>query len=155
MKSGQFSRVRSILVPVDGSQPSLDALAAACDIARECKAAVSVFHVIEVPRSLALDAEMGSEIERGEQILTDAEAVAREHRIKLEGELLKARQAGHAIVDEAKECGVDAIALGLGYEQPAGKFELGEFPRYVLQHALCDVWLFRYAPSNGSAEAPA
>lgn len=150
-----LGHVKSMLVAVDGSPSSYNALAIACDIARRNKATVSVLHVIEVPRSLPLDADLGPEVERGESILIRAEEVADEHDIQLEGELLQARQAGHAVVDEAAEAGVDAIIVGLEYHRPYGRFQLGRLPQYILENALCEVWLFRYAPPEEETGASA
>jgi len=141
-----FRAVRSILVAVDGDTASVNAVAASCDIARHTKAAVSLLYVIEVPRSLPLDADLGLEVEQAERSLAIAESVAAKHKVKLEGQIIQARQAGHAIVDEAVESGADAIALGLAFERPFGKFQLSEATEYVLEHAPCEVWLFRYAP---------
>jgi nucleotide-binding universal stress UspA family protein len=138
--------IKSILVAVDGSDASYNALATVCDIARNTKAQVSVLHVIEVPRALPLDADLPGEAERGENVLTHAEQLCGAHRVKAHGELVQARQAGVAIVDEATAGDVDAIALGLGFQQPYGRFQLNEVSQYVLEHAPCDVWLFRYAP---------
>ncbi len=140
--------VRSILVPVDGSDASYNALATVCDIARNTKAQVSALHVIEVPRAQALDADLPAEAERGEAVLERAEELAGDHRVKLHGELLQARHAGPAIVDEATAGKVDAIAMGLGAGGPFGRFQLDETAEYVLEHAPCDVWLFRYAHSK-------
>lgn len=145
--------IRSILVAVDGSDASLNALATACDIARQVKASVSLLHVIEVPRSLALDADLGVEAEHGEDLLARAEEVAGRHKVKIEGQLLQARQAAHAIVDEAVEAGVDVIVLGLSYQRPFGKFQLDEVSEYVLENAPCGVWLFRYPPQEGDGAA--
>src|SRR5437762_1987959 len=59
--------VRSILVPVDGSPASMDAVTLACSIARKNKGKVYAVHVIEVKRSLPLDAELSEEATNGEQ----------------------------------------------------------------------------------------
>ena len=102
-----LSGVRSILVPVDGSPASMDAVTLACSIAKKNKGKVYAVHVIEVKRSLPLDAELSEEATNGEDVLIHAERVAHEADFKIEGELLQAREAGHAIVDEALERGVD------------------------------------------------
>ena len=91
-----LGHVKSMLVAVDGSPSSYNALAIACDIARRNKATVSVLHVIEVPRSLPLHADLGPEVERGESLLTRAAELADEHALQLEGEPSQARPAGPA-----------------------------------------------------------
>ena len=135
-----------LLVPLDGSDAAWGALDAACAFARLHRASVSSLYVIEVPRTLPLDAELEQDFDRGEEILRRAEEVARAHKVRADGSLCQARQAGHAIVDEAIEKGADAIVVGVGYERPYGRFRLGQLPQYVLAHAPCEVWLFRYPP---------
>jgi len=132
------------MVPVDGSDASMDAVALACDLARKNKGKVYVVHVIEVKRSLPLDAELEPEAATGESVLAQAEEVARAHDFEVEGELLQAREAGHAIVDEAIERGVNLIILGIPYPAPFGEFQLGRMPQYVLRSAPCEVWLCRH-----------
>jgi nucleotide-binding universal stress UspA family protein len=104
---------------------------------------VHVVHVIEVRRALPLDADLSSEAQRGEQILTQAEATARRQDFEVEGDLLQARDAGHAIVDEAIERQADAIVIGVPFRRPFGDFELGRVPSHVLRNAQCEVVLLR------------
>jgi nucleotide-binding universal stress UspA family protein len=59
------------------------------------------------------------------------------------GELLQARDRGHAIVDEAADRQVDAIVMGVGFERTLGEFHVGTAAQYVLTHAPCQVLLYR------------
>ncbi|MDE3096419.1 MAG: universal stress protein [Chloroflexota bacterium] len=136
--------VRAILVPVDGSPASMGAVALACSIARRNKGKVYAVHVIEVKRSLPLDADLAEEASSGEDVLTRAERVAAEADFKLEGELLQAREAGHAIVDEAMERNVDLILMGAEHKAPLGEYQMGRLTQYVLKTAPCSVWLWRH-----------
>jgi nucleotide-binding universal stress UspA family protein len=138
------SHAHSYLVALDGSDAAYAALGSACDLAKRTKATVAVLYVIEVPRSVALDAELENEVERGEGILAHAERIAADHGIPVQADLIQARQAGHAVVDEAIDRGVDAIVLGVEYHRPLGQFTLGRLPLYVLEHAPTQVWLIRY-----------
>ncbi len=147
-KAEDLHQLDRLLVPVDGSDASYQALGSACDMAKLHRAKVASLYVIEVPRSLPIDADLRSEFDRGEQILSRAEEVARAHKVKLDGSMCQARQAGHAIVDEAIEADIDAIVVGVDYERPYGRFRLGRLPQYVLAHAPCEVWLFRYTPPD-------
>jgi nucleotide-binding universal stress UspA family protein len=135
--------VREVLVPCDGSSASYEALAQAIGVAKRNKGHVFVVHVIEVKRTLPLDADMVEEAQRGEEILSEAERLAEELDFKIEGELLQAREAGHAIVDEAIERKIDAIVLGTDYKRPFGEFQLSRTTQYVMKHAPCQVWVYR------------
>jgi nucleotide-binding universal stress UspA family protein len=135
--------LKAFLVPVDGSPESLKAVEFACGIAKRTKGKVHVVHVIEVKRSLPLDAELVTEALRGEEILDEAEKIARRMDLEIEGDLLQAREAGHAIIDEATERNVDAIVVGVPFARPFGDFELGRVPAHILKNAPCEVVLLR------------
>jgi nucleotide-binding universal stress UspA family protein len=142
---------RQFLVPCDGSAASYEALAFACTQAKRNKGHVFVVHVIEVKRTLPLDADMSSEAQRGEEILTEAEHIGEQLDVRVEGELLQAREAGHAIVDEAIERGIDVIVIGTEYTAPFGEYQIGRTVQFVLKQSPCQVWLFRL-PSRGGED---
>ena len=141
--SESTARLRTIVVPTDGSHASMQAVALACEIARKNKGRVLVVHVVEVKRTLALDAQLEKEESAGDEMLSRAEQVARKDGFQVEGEILHAREAGPAIVDEAIERSADLIVLGMAYKQP-GQFQLGHVVHYVLKNAPCEVWVCRH-----------
>jgi nucleotide-binding universal stress UspA family protein len=128
---------------VDGTEASMMAVEFACSLAKRNRGKVHVVHVIEVKRSLPLDAELVMEAQRGEEILSQAENAAKRQDYEVEGDLLQARDAGHAIVDEAVERQADAIIVGVPFHRPYGEFELGRVPNHVLKSAHCQVILLR------------
>jgi nucleotide-binding universal stress UspA family protein len=135
---------KSLLVPVDGSEASMMAVEFACNMAKRGHTAkVHVVHVIEVRRSLPLDADLVVEAQKGEEILGQAEQAGKRQDYEVTGDLLQARDAGHAIVDEATERQADAIVLGVPFRRPFGEFELGKVPSHVLKTAQCQVILLR------------
>ena len=140
--------LKTILVPVDGSEASMEAVALACTLGKRNKGKVYVVHVIEVKRSLPLDADLSSEAAQGEEILSRAEKIADDQDFEVQGELLQSREAGHAVVDEAAERRADVVIVGLEAERPFGGFQLGRLPQYVLKNAPCHVWLWRRAPEG-------
>ena len=141
--------LKEILVPVDGSRASLNALSLACVLAKRNKGRVHAVYVIEVARRLPLDADLSPEAKRGEEILKQARQVADSLDSEVADDLLQARDAGHAIVDEAIERAVDSIFLGTTYKRPLGEYRMGNTAQYVLKNAPCQVILFR-APVGGS-----
>ena len=138
--------IRNIVVPVTGTPASTDALALACFLAKKNKGTVYAVYVIEVARTMPLDAEMTAEAQRGEQVLAEAERRAEEldYRDNVFGEILQARDSGHAIVDEAVERGVSAIVIGVSYTHGVGD-GLPPSAQYVLKNAPCQVILSRTA----------
>jgi nucleotide-binding universal stress UspA family protein len=137
--------LKTILVPVDGSPASNKAVEFACSLAKRSRGKIHVVHVIEVRRSLPLDAELVNEALEGESILDEAEQIAKRLDSEVEGDLLQAREAAHAIIDEAVERHVDVIIVGVSFRKPFGEFELGRVPAHILKAAPCEVILLRMA----------
>jgi len=142
--SESTAHLRNILVPVDGSHARLQAVGIAGEIASGNKGKVFVVHVIEVKRNLPLDAEVEAEAKAAEQILSQAQQVAREQGFAVEGEVLQAREAGTAIVDESVNLNVDLVILGSDYQRPFGEFQFGKVVEHVMRNAPCEVWLCRH-----------
>lgn len=135
----------SYLVPIDKSPASEHGLELACSLAGATKGGrVHVVYVVEVNRRLPLDADLPQATEEGERAIADAEDAVRKRKITCDGEILQARDTGHAIVDEAVELGVDAIVLGVARrETEGGPLDLGKTADYVLRHAPCEVIVVR------------
>jgi len=138
-------RATRILVPIKGNATDDEVLELACETARTSKAQVFVIHVIEVKRTLPLDAELQDEAERGEDLLNHAEQVAERLGLSVHTDLLQARDVGPAIVDEVLERGIDLVIMGITYKKRFGEFDLGATLPYVLKHAPCRVWVCRQA----------
>ncbi|MBE0607963.1 MAG: universal stress protein [Dehalococcoidia bacterium] len=134
---------QTLLVPITNTPASLEAVAVAAAIAKARKGRVYLVHVIEVNRSLPLNAEMDAEARRGEQVIRKAEAVALEAGCNVTGTLVQAREAGTAIIDEAQDRGADAIIMGVGYKRLTGSFQVGRTVDHVLKNATCAVWVVR------------
>ena len=144
MTSKAFHKpLQRVLVPIGGNDADHAAIQMACDAARRTKAQVFVIYVIEVQRSLPLDADLVPEAQRGEDILANAERVGKELDYQIETELLQSREVGPAIVDEAMNRGVDLIVMGLPYKRRFGEFTLGETVPYVLKNTPSPVWVLR------------
>lgn len=134
---------RRILVPVKGYPADREAISLACRMAKASKGRVYAIYVIEVRRTLPLDAEIGPEIEKGESVLVEVERIARESDFQVESELLQGREVGPALVDEAIERNVDLIIMGIPYKKRFGEFDLGKTTPFILKNAPCRVWVLR------------
>jgi len=134
---------KKVLVPVNGSKADEEAIRLSCRLAKKVGGKIYVTYVIQVDRTLPLDAEVRSQIDRAEQVLDQAECIAEEQDCDVETDLLQAREIGPAVVDEAIERGVDLIAIGVSYEKEFGEFSLGSTIPYVLKNAPCRVLIYR------------
>ncbi len=133
----------NILVPVAGNPVDEDAIRLAVQMARQDKAKVLVVHVIEVQRNLPLNSDNVEQMTHADTILEQTQQFAKEAKGSIEMDLLQARTAGSALVDEAVARGVDLIILGVPYRKPLGDFVLGSTTLYILKNARCRVWLCR------------
>lgn len=140
-----------LLASVIGGKTDEGVIKLACSIARKNKGKIYVVHVIEVKRALPLDAAMGPEIEKGDKILARAQTIADTLDCEVVTDLLQAREAGPALVDEAVERGVDLIIMGMEYKRRFGEFDLGSAVPYVLKNAPCRVLVWR-EPLMGGKE---
>jgi nucleotide-binding universal stress UspA family protein len=105
---------------------------------------VYAIFVVEVDRRLPLDVELPEETERGERCLAEAEEAARRYKLQCNGDILQARDAGHAVVDEAVTIGVDAIVLGVPRSGREGQaLDVGKTTEYILRHAPGEVIVVR------------
>jgi nucleotide-binding universal stress UspA family protein len=132
-----------MLVPINGSEGDEHALRVAIGLSRRTRAVIYVIYVVEVPQSLPLDAELPDEVERGERALQRCEAICQTERVTIEAELLQARLAGAAIVDEAAHRNADLIILSVEGRLRRGEFSLGRTAPYVLKNAACEAWVLR------------
>jgi nucleotide-binding universal stress UspA family protein len=139
----------TVLVPLSGSPASMHALRQAAAFARQRRAKLCVVHVIEVVRTLPLHAEMEPEARRGEQLLRRAEDIARAEGVTISGDLLQAREAGQAILDELREREAGIVVLGLQHRDGTGS-QLGRTAEAILRQATCEVWLIREAAGDAA-----
>lgn len=132
-----------ILVPVVGTGADEEAMKLACRLTKKGKGKIWSVYVITIKRSLPLDAEVESEVRKAEDILNHIDEVAEEEDYEIETDVLQAREAGPAIIDEAVEHGVDLILMGIEYKRHFGQFSLGNVLPYVLKNAPCPVILYQ------------
>jgi APA family basic amino acid/polyamine antiporter len=102
----------SLLVPLVDNAASERAVQVACRLAAERGATITAVTVIEVPPQLPLDAHMREEEQDARAVLMRAEAVADSYGISIAGRILRARDAGLAIVEQAEILEVEAVVLG-------------------------------------------
>jgi basic amino acid/polyamine antiporter, APA family len=124
---------RSIVVPVTRSPESEEALVAAARLAAERRATIAIVHVLEVPLSLPLNAELPEEEEAANELLDEARAIVESYGVRAVVRLARARRAGPAIVEEAVRRNAELIIVGaprrLGRRGPV----FGKTVDYVLK----------------------
>ena len=136
--------VNSILVPVNDSPHSERAFRWACHVARSNKAQLHTLHVIEVPLTLSLEAEITADVDRAEELLARYERIAHDEKYRgLEAGCLRARQAGAAIVREVEIKRAEMIVVGIPYSRTMRQCNMGATASHIFQYAPCQVLLWR------------
>jgi nucleotide-binding universal stress UspA family protein len=130
-------------VPVEGVTIDQESLALACVLGKKDKAEILLLYVIEVRRNLPIDAEMTEEIERGERLLEQVQHNADRLGCRVQTDLLQAREAGNAIVNEARERDAQLIVMGVPYHEKFGEYCVEPRAQYVIENAPCRVILVR------------
>jgi nucleotide-binding universal stress UspA family protein len=136
-------KLHRILVATRGTAEDDESVRLACELAKKPKAEIYIIYVIEVSRNLPLDAVVEADIEKAEKILTQVEKIASENKYEVQTNIIQSREAGPAIIDEARDKKADLIIMGLPYKKRYGAFDLGKTVPYVLEEAPCRVILLR------------
>ena len=137
-------QVKLVLAPVAGTAVDPDVVRVATTLAKVWKAQVLLIHVIEVRWNMPLDAILDDDTERGETILDQATRLAEQAGgVKVESELVQARDAAAAIVDTARDRNADLIVLGMPYRKRMGRVYVGKTVQNVYVAAPCAVLAYR------------
>jgi nucleotide-binding universal stress UspA family protein len=132
---------RRIVVPLDVSEESEAAMALAAELADEHGTSIDVVVAIELPPQLPLEAHMLEEEAAARRVLEDARAIAGSCGLRVRTRVVRARQAGEAIVAAAEEVDADLIVMNAPRKTRLGRRAsiFGRTVRHVLHHAPCRV----------------
>ena len=132
-----------------GDLGSVEALMTlAVQLSKGMDAELVAVYVTEVPPATPLEAETEILDHPGKEILAAAARVAERYSSKLCTELLRAREVGQTIVDEAKGSGAELLIVGhrRAHQSVLGELLLGSTAQYVAHHAPCRVIIQIPAP---------
>ncbi len=128
-----------ILAPLKLGQIGEEMVATAVALAKERGAALEALYVVAVPLALPLDASLPEQEERAFASLEEARLLGEEHGVEVETATVHARSIGHAIVERARESGVDLIVLGSSPRWRRQSAFFSPTVEHVLRHAPCEV----------------
>jgi nucleotide-binding universal stress UspA family protein len=135
---GAALEYRNIVVPIAPGYPSDEAMDVACRLARERRTRIVAMTVIEVPLDLPLDAYLPEQVEAANQHLDEARAIGDSYGVNVVARIIRARNAGRAVTDEAVRRGSEIIVMGgpRRIRLAAGKRAIfGDTVDFVLKHA--------------------
>ncbi len=143
---------RSALVPIFGTDIDASALRAAAKLVGE-GALVEAIYVLRVPNQLSLDAGLEEEERLGLSVLESAKLRGRKAGLKVTTRLVRTRNPGAAIVEEAERSQAEIIYLGTAHA-PASERALGPTASYLLAHRPCRVVIETPPATGGQGREP-
>jgi APA family basic amino acid/polyamine antiporter len=128
---------RTALVPIFGGDVSASALSSAAKLIGEEGVVYAVF-VLPVPSQLSLESGLEAEEAEGRAVLESARIKARRSNIKIRTGLIRTRNPGAALVEEAQRVGADVIYWS-AIHAPVGEQRIGPTAVYLLAKRPCRV----------------
>ena len=141
---------RTALVPIFGSDVSASSLTGAAKLIGSDGVVYAIF-VLPVPSQLSLEAGLEEEEAQGRSVLESARIQARRAGIKIHTGLIRTRNPGAALVEEAQRVGADVIYWST-IHAPAGERGIGPTAAYLLSRRPCRV-IIESEPAGRQAPA--
>jgi nucleotide-binding universal stress UspA family protein len=113
--------------------------ATAVRLAAEADTTLVLLYPIEVPLNVSMAAPLVEETAEGERQLREAAAIARAYGVPVVTRIVRTRNIGHAIVEEAERRRSEIIVLGARDRTKPGQQVFGPRVDYVLRNAHCRV----------------
>jgi nucleotide-binding universal stress UspA family protein len=153
------NKLTRILVPLLSKSEATDRIVAlAAQMVRSRNGNVELLAVLEVPFTLPLDARVEEDEKLAIETLDRAESVAKQKATAVNKHIVKARNAGPAIVREAEIHATDLILMANTAVRMRGNIQhIHPAVDYVMKNAPCEVLVLSQgyidANLNGGAEA--
>lgn len=128
---------QTILIPILGEDLSADALVKASRLARD-EARVVAIYVLRVPSQYPLDAHLPELEAKAEELLDAVRVRGRQLGLRVETALVKTRDPGRAIIEEARRRRSQVIYLDTTHAPP-GEGPLGPTGQRLLRERPCRV----------------
>jgi nucleotide-binding universal stress UspA family protein len=129
--------IRKVLVPILDLGASVRAVELAARLNQGHKAEMLIVYVHEIPLQAPLVTPQKDP--RIQRALDAAAFIATQHAIQPRTQVNAARQAGHRIVEIAREENVDLIVMGISHQNRPNESPLGRIAEHVVRNAHCEV----------------
>jgi nucleotide-binding universal stress UspA family protein len=133
--------IKRILVPTSGTPYSERGIELACRLGEEQKAEIYLVNVLEVPRTLPLEAPLPDAEAKAEDIVKRGEEIVTLRGLPVKSEVKRGRVAGEEIIRTAKDWEADLIVMGIRSQVTMAQDILGRNSGLILRRAPCEVIL--------------
>lgn len=128
--------VKKILLPIRGHNFE-QMVYQACLLAKTYKATLIIVHVIDVPFSISIGANLLSKEMYGRNVLAEAEAIGVDQEIRVVVKSMRSRSIPKSLLSLINEDEIDLILLG------SKRHSIGSVAQEILREASCKVWVLR------------
>jgi nucleotide-binding universal stress UspA family protein len=135
------TKIKKILVPIDGSKNSLRGFDEAIYLARHCHAVIIGLHVLQVPPGIVLNKiklESGS-LKTVQMLMDAAKTKAGRHGVQFNYKIIKGADPGFDIIRYSKNHKNDLIVIGARGLGAIKEAFLGSVSNYVLHKSKIPV----------------
>jgi nucleotide-binding universal stress UspA family protein len=162
ISGGAFILFKQLLVPVDGSEPSMLGLAEAIKIAKSDGSKLDLVHVVDELIPFGVDVP-GKYIEQlidavrttGKEVLGKAKRMVFEHGLTADAVLVETigGKAADLIVEQAQKCKADLIVMGTHGRRGLSRLALGSDAELVVRSSPVPVLLVRGAARESAYQS--
>ena len=131
-----MKKPRRILIGLRSEDHAVELADLACRTAAR-NATVFLIHVIELPDTTPLDADVPDLEKEARAILRAAERVVRRSGLKAESVTLRAHRADTALLDELKTRNVELGIFGYHHQRTLSEMLLGTVAQHLTKNAPC------------------
>ncbi|MFH0800885.1 MAG: universal stress protein [bacterium] len=131
--------IKTILVPVMGTDYSNRGVELACRIGLPQKAEILLTYVVEIPLSLPLDAPMPEEDRKGSEILERSRSIVDVHGLPSHMRIDRARSAADKLAQIVRDEDLQLIVMGIRPRAWAIENLIGRTSEAILRKLPCEV----------------
>lgn len=131
--------LKRILVPTSGMPYSERGIELACRLGAEHQAEILLTYVIEIPRTMPLEAPMPETEEKANQALNRGKEIVELHHLVPVLLIERAREAGEGIIRAARDNQADVIVLGMRTSLRGVQSLWGRTTDTLIRKAPCEV----------------
>ncbi|HET6171936.1 MAG TPA: universal stress protein [Gaiellales bacterium] len=146
---------RTIVLHITDARVADEMTATALRLASERRARIVAVYTLEVPAARPLTQISPEDEARANGQLAEAEALGQVYGVQVISRLVRTRNAGRALVEEANRRGSEIIVLGSPGRSVRSARLFGSTVDYVLRHARCRVMVGATPEWRGAAHAVA
>jgi len=135
--------IRKLLVGTEGQPEDERALAALCETHDANHVRLRIVHVLTVPMTAPLDVPMPEAEGRADTLLGRSREIAERFNIPVETVLLRGREVGVSLVEEARRTHADAVCVRFrSRPAPLGHYLVSSTVSALLSASPCPVIVF-------------